>query len=766
MVRQLGVGAAWLLVAGLVQLVVPQHATALTLPPGFQLVDYPTGQAPYNLTNFAWLDNGGLLTSGKDGTVTYVPPGGEPRVIAKVPSVRAAGDHGMLGFDLANDYATSGQVVISYDKGAVDSTGFGMVEEWQALPPDDPTTFTRSRTIIDGSLTSPQLQQNRRTHGIDTVLVAPDDTLYLSIGDDAVNNGDPMTLRAQQLDQPYGKLLHFTADGKGIPSNPWFKASAPRSWRSMVYAYGFRNPFRFTLDPRSGVPLLGDVGWYDVEEINALEPGANAGWPCYEGEQRTTFSSYDICVKLYAAATARLPTWSYPHRETNSSVVGGVHYTGASYPEQYRDSYFFGDYSSSMLWTMALDPTGTIERAPEPDGFAVDAGGPVAFQTGPNGDVTYADILTGNVRRLVYTAGNRAPVARVTATTDATTRTVTFTAAQSYDLDGDTLSQQWDFGDGETAQGPEVEHTYADADPVEVTLTVSDQLGATDTATMTVHPANHVPVLDLERPRPGTFAVGDTVELSATATDVEDGSLTVSWDTALKHCPFAGSCHLHPDGTTTGSSYSRAFTDHGNDTTMLVTARTEDDTGATASVTYEAVPTLRTLTVTSPVAISVNGVPAAAAQVVAGSTVQLAAPESSSHLRFRRWSDLGEPTHDFVMPNADLTVRARYRSVLAAKYADLGGRASFLGAPTSVEYAVVGGRARNFTGGRLYWSEATGVHEVHGPILRKYASRGYVTSCLGFPTTDVRSPRGGSRSRFEGGTITHRPRSGRTTVSC
>ena len=102
---------ALLLVLVMIPLSTPTPASGLTAPPSFQLVDYPTGQAPYNLTDFAWLPDGGLLTSGKDGTITYVPPGGDPRVLTKVPSVRALGDHGLLGFALANDYATSGRIV-------------------------------------------------------------------------------------------------------------------------------------------------------------------------------------------------------------------------------------------------------------------------------------------------------------------------------------------------------------------------------------------------------------------------------------------------------------------------------------------------------------------------------------------------------------------------------------------------------------------------------------------------------------------------------
>ena len=111
--------------------------------------------------------------------------------------------------------------------------------------------------------------------------------------------------------------------------------------------------------------------------------------------------------------------------------------------------------------------------------------------------------------------------------------------------------------------------------------------------------------------------MGDDVELTAEATDVEDGDLAVHWETALLHCPFAGSCHRHPEGgIETGPSYSHEFTDHGADTTMLVTAscRTPGSGGVT---TFEAKPTLRTIAVNSPVPVTINGETAASALVVA-----------------------------------------------------------------------------------------------------------------------------------------------------
>ncbi len=742
------------LLAASIQVLVAAPAQAVGLPASFQLLDIATGQDDFRLTDFAWLNDGGLLTIGKAGTVTFVPPGGSPRTVVTepVPTVRATGDHGMLGLALANDYATTGRLYLSYDKGVPGTPGFGMVEEWKASPPGSPTTLTRTKAVIDGT-TSPLLNQKGVNHGIDTVLVAPDNTLFVSIGDDTGNNGDVQTLRSQDLNQPYGKVLHVMPDGKGVPSNPFYSAANPTSWRSRIHAYGLRNPFRLTLDPRSGVPQVGDVGWNATEEINAMAPGANGGWPCYEGTSQTTFSSQAVCKSLYAAGSAQTPLWSYEHAGVGASITAGMFYAGTSYPEKYRNSHFFGDYARRQLWTIATDPSGVVTRAPEANGFASDAGGPVAFHPGPNGDVTYADVLTGNVRRLVYRPGNREPVARFTTTTDPTTRTVNFSAAESYDQDGDALTFSWNFGDGTgTESGVTTSHTFGTDDPVQVTLTVQDQPGDSSSVTKPVYPGNHAPQLTMSQPV-GTFKVGDRVVLAASATDLEDGAPTVKWDTALEHCPFAGVCHRHPEDTVTGPSYDHEFTDHGADTTMLVTARVEDSKGAVASQTFEAKPTLRTIAVNSSLPVTINGETVASAQVVAGSTVQLRAPASSGYMVFQSWSDGGAAAaRSFTMPNENRTLSTTYVTAIAKKYAELGGSASFLKGAIGAEYDVAGGRARNYTGGRLYWTPGVAVHEVHGPILTKYLAAGGPAS-YGFPTTDVMpvTAPNGSFTHFTGG---------------
>ena len=221
--------AALTLVTATIQLLVAAPARALAVPPGFQLVDYPTGQAPYNLTDFAWLPN--RPADQRQERHRHLRAGrGLAARGRHDPRCARRGDHGMLGFALANDYATTGRVYLCYDKGSTAGPGVGMVEEWTASPADNPTTLTRARSSSTAPHLAP-LAQTSQYHGLDTVLVAPDDTLYVTLGDDTAI-GDPKSLRAQDTTLPYGKLLHLTPDGQG--SRPTRSTRRPRPARGVV----------------------------------------------------------------------------------------------------------------------------------------------------------------------------------------------------------------------------------------------------------------------------------------------------------------------------------------------------------------------------------------------------------------------------------------------------------------------------------------------------------------------------------------------------
>jgi glucose/arabinose dehydrogenase/chitodextrinase len=641
---------------------------AVVIPAGFTPVPITTGQPGGNLTNFEFLPDDQVLTLGRDGRVTVVSNDAPPRTLATIPSVAHTGDLGALGLTLAPDYATTGKLYVLY--AAVTAAGRVLrVSRWTASPADNPTSLSGEQILLQTPLLTSAY------HGGGTVLVAPDGKLLVSIGDNAapLSSVNPEAMRAQNLDVPFGKILRIDpATGAGVAGNPYYNAASPSSWRSKVYAFGLRNPFRMSVDPTNGRVIVGDVGWASYEELNLLTAGANYGWPCYEGAARQPrYATTSACQPVYAQ-TVKAPLYYYARIGVQGSITGGTWYTGTSYPAAYRGAYFFGDYSQQKLWTMMIDAQGKVTRLPESAGFATGIGGPVAIKPGPNGDIYFADIISSRLTRLRYSAGNRAPVAQAVTTVDPATLTVTFDGSSSYDLDGDNLTYAWEFGDGGQGTGAVVSHTYAAAGKVTAKLKVTDSLGLSGTTDIVVVPNNHPPELTLNGPDQ-KYAVGDTVSLTASATDAEDGPLQVSWRTDLIHCAPDGGCHQHPGQTSTGPTYSDLFDDHGDMTTMQVTASAVDSDGARAQQVYKADPDLRTLSVVSPVPVLVNGEQRVSVKVTAGSRNDLAAPAMSGSLVFTNWSDGSTRTRTLTMPASDLTLTARYAKFVPGRYADYNG---------------------------------------------------------------------------------------------
>src|SRR5439155_12941774 len=135
-----------------------------------------------------------------------------------------------------------------------------------------------------------------------------------------------------------------------------------------------RSPFRFTLDPVSGRPILGDVGWNTWEEVNLVNAGSDYGWPCWEGNTRTPgYSDLNECTGRSTVS----PLWTYNHDGAGASITGGVVYTGSSYPAEYRGRYFYGDYAQKRLYSLKFDNTGTLVTPPETGGLGTGIGAPV-----------------------------------------------------------------------------------------------------------------------------------------------------------------------------------------------------------------------------------------------------------------------------------------------------------------------------------------------------------------------------------------------------
>lgn len=741
----------------------PSRAAAqeARLPAGFVLTDTPTGQAPYDLTDFAYLPDGSALTTGKSGRLTWVPERGQPRTVATF-KVDVRGDLGLVGVGVARDYSKTRHIYLARSLVTKNGRYRQRLSRFTVRGGARPESLGAEKVLLE--FPSPDLM-----HLMTTVLPADDGTLWVSIGDlRGASKVFPGAVDALNLDKAAGKLLHITANAAGVRSNPHFNPKRPRSWRSRTYARGFRSPFRFSLHPTTGMPIVGDVGWRTWEEVDLVRPGGNYAWPCWEGRARTPgYTDLARCAKVRNTP----PLWRYHHGTgplRGNAVTGGIVYTGNSYPARYRDAYFFGDYTAGKIWTLKISPQGKLARAPKAP-FASDVGGPVKFGAAANGDIVFADIVSGVLRRLSYSPGNSAPVAKVSTRTNPATRTVTFDASGSVDYDGEVLTYAWDFGDGTTGTGRKVKHKYAaNIRTARARLTVTDPLGARGTASVKVAPSNHSPRLRLTTPGKKKFPVGRRVRLTAVANDAEDGRLSVRWSSAIVHCSEATTCHVHPGPGGRGRTWQRPFTSH-PDARMLITATVRDSAGVRVSKSYTARPRLRRLRLTSnrPAALEIRaGSVTRSARVTQGARVEVAAAKVATDrvARFVRWSDgKRKRVRTVRIGPRDLTLRARYLTPIGRRYARSRALRATLGRPKGAEAVSGSVRFRRYQRGRLYWSRATGVHEVHGRVLRKYLAVGGHRG-LGAPTTDVEEIGRRRRSQFQRGVIVWWPKSGKVVV--
>ena len=572
--------------------------------------------------------------------------------------------------------------------------------------------------------------------------------------------------------RPRGKILHINADGSGVAANPFYDAADRSSWKSRVFAYGFRNPFRFTLKPGTASTLyIGDVGWNTYEEVDIAKGGEDFGWPCWEGPAsfRNGYDALSQCQALYANPPAKLTAPIYYWNHFNSSgdaAIGGVLYQGSTYPADYQGAYFFGDYAAGRLWTLRTDGNDAVVRAPEANGFANAVGAPVAMRSGPNGDVFFADIGSANVQRVRYAAGNRAPTAVPTADRlgGSPPLTVNFDGSGSFDLDDEPITYAWNFGDGATSTAAKPSHQYTTAGVFTATLTVKDQLGATGAATLTINTRNNPPVLTVTGPPAGTtFAVGAPVSITASATDAEDGTIPLSgltYQLIQHHCPTPGNCHLHPGAATTPTApgpFTTTMPDHGDDSYLEIVVSARDSAGATATKSVVAQTEEHNLSVSStPAGASVvvnatNSVANPVLKEVAGSQNRLIAPATAGSLVFLQWADgVTTPDRTITMPHADLALVAQYdtRPTAVATATPASGAA-----PLAVQFAGTASSDPD-AGDAIVsyaWNFGDGATATGSTAAHTYAANGSYTATL--TVTDRRGATGSATAAVTVGNV-------------
>jgi len=342
--------------------------------------------------------------------------------------------------------------------------------------------------------------------------------------------------------------------------------------------------------------------------------------------------------------------------------------SGNTYPSEYDDALFFADYSRDCIWVM---PKGADGR-PAPGlvrTFVAAAANPVNLESGPGGDLFYVDFDGGTIRRIRYTATVNQPptaVATGTPTSGPAPLTVSFNGSGSSDPEGGALTYTWDLdADGafDDGTGATATWTYTVQGSYTARLRVTDNAGASATASVAITVGNTPPTVNITAPAAGTtWRVGDVINFSGSATDQQDGTLSASaltWDLTLYHCP--SNCHTHPVQSFTGASGSFVAPDHEHPSYLELRLTATDSGGLAASKTVRLDPRTVVLTFqTTPggFRLVVNGTAATATftrTVIVGSSNSISAitpqtKDGKSYV-FQSWSDGGaRPTTSSPRP--------------------------------------------------------------------------------------------------------------------
>ena len=328
----------------------PTAAASPTLPPASQVTwqSLISGlDIPVFITH-AGDNSGRLFIIEKPGRVRIFQDGTlQPEPFLDITSrVGSQGnEQGLLGLAFHPEVSKNGYFYIYY----TDLNGDTVVSRFNLSTNDpnraDPGSETRLLCI-------PQPFQN---HNGGMLAFGPDGYLYIGTGDGG-SAGDPQG-NGQSLDTLLGKILRIDVNGGepyAIPSSNSFEGGIlPEIW-----AYGLRNPWRFSFDRLTGNLFIGDVGqnqWEEVDYLPAGSPaGMNFGWNVYEGNHPYADG------QLSGTSQDARPVAEYDHSQ-GCSVTGGYVYRGSQMPA-WQGVYLFGDYCSGSVWGLVQESNGNWQQ--------------------------------------------------------------------------------------------------------------------------------------------------------------------------------------------------------------------------------------------------------------------------------------------------------------------------------------------------------------------------------------------------------------------
>ncbi|MGF1668806.1 MAG: PQQ-dependent sugar dehydrogenase [Balneolaceae bacterium] len=264
-------------------------------------------------------------------------------------NVSTSGEGGLLGFAFHPDFESNPYIFVHY------------------TPPDPfRSVFSRFTVDLETGIADEstefilfELDQPFSNHNAGQLRFGPDGFLYIATGDGG-SGGDPLG-NGQDRTTLHGNILRIDVDQTDPGLNYSIPADNPfvdneEGWREEIFAWGLRNPFRFSFDSQTDELWVGDVGQNRREEVNIVESGKNYGWNTMEGS--LCFSPETGCDQT----GLELPVFEYG-LPGSQAITGGFVYRGNSIPELFG-RYVYADFSSGDIWSFAYDGNSAFDNQP------------------------------------------------------------------------------------------------------------------------------------------------------------------------------------------------------------------------------------------------------------------------------------------------------------------------------------------------------------------------------------------------------------------
>jgi glucose/arabinose dehydrogenase len=297
------------------------------------------------------------------------------------PYIVGGGEQGLLSVAFSPDFANDQRIYAYYTRGAPNPT---ILARFQVV---GNAMDTSVETVV---ISIPDFASN---HNGGRIAFGNDGYLYLSLGDGG-GGGDPNE-NGQNINTLLGKVLRLNVTGQATYTNPPDNPYVGVAGADEIFAIGFRNPWRMSIDSFTGEAWLGDVGQGNWEEVDRVAKGSNHGWDCYEGN--VVFESAGCSPPPPGGFS--FPRAVYPNPTGNpdppAAVTGGFVSRGPSLPEL-NGYYIYADFYDGRVWAVnTLDSSSPIMLVDSP--YLISS-----FAELPNGDLvvlTYQNAIY-RLRRL------------------------------------------------------------------------------------------------------------------------------------------------------------------------------------------------------------------------------------------------------------------------------------------------------------------------------------------------------------------------------